>query len=140
MDEFLRYASSRLVPREFAAPWWGVPPHHSSGRLLIARRVCRIQSGTSSSLNLSSSSSGQGTQQPTIRGGPGMIQDGMADNSQSSSIRSVRRSQLKPSKDRPSSALARSASRGRAGETDGDDGMDFQEQGASSVNYQQVNK
>ena len=100
-----------------------------------------MQSGTSSSLNLSSSSSGN--QQMVVRGNPGVAHE-IAGSSRSSSVRSVRRSQIKPSKERPSSALARSASRTRVGnpigESVGDDEMDFQNQGTSSVSYQQVNQ
>ena len=100
-----------------------------------------MQSGTSSSLNLSSSSSGN--QQMVVRGNPGFAHE-IADSSRSSSVRSFRRSQIKPSKEQPSSALARSASRTRVGnpigEPVGDDEMDFQDQGTSSVSYQQVNQ
>jgi hypothetical protein len=96
-----------------------------------------MQSGTSSSLNLSSSSSGN--QQMVVRGNPGVAHE-IAGSSRSSSVRSVRRSQIKPSKERPSSALARSASRTRVGNPIGESVGNLLDQGTSSVSYQQVNQ
>ena len=99
-----------------------------------------MDSGTSSSLNLSASTSGGNPTSSGKKGAPGMIQDSMVDSSRSSSIHSAKRSQMKPSIERPSSALARSASRGRVDHSIRDDEMGSRDRGTSSVSYQQVNQ